>query len=420
MFRQPSPVVSLEQRAPEVIDRHSHYWRGIFVNLAANAFVVGSAVGGAWVFTSGFVAQHVAMMLPPFSFELPADSAMAAFGVLATLIVALQVGVRVPFADEVAPAAAARQLGLETLARLCGSSALAVGLAATLAQPAPWTTSDPLRYIGPAAGALLLAVFAGDAASASSARLSQAIFDVRQASLIERLITARNAIDASSSALSWKGYALQLAIGLVAIPVVVACVFLALWGLDSWPVLPSLVLGTSCSIVLGSVLLVVTLALWARRAVVESAYARTAAALCGGSVVALSFVLQPGPLPSDFRDVFWRSSVAAAVTLIWALTCVSLACRVPFTTLRGLGSACLARAFQFDIERYERAPRPVGRRTVGLVLLSIVFPPAGIVVALRERAAGSRSAAAFWVASSVLFAWVAAISVLLALNPSFA
>jgi hypothetical protein len=425
LFRPPlrssTRVVPLEQRAAEVLKHHTHYWRGILLGLAGNTILLGAVVGGFWLVTSIFIAQNQGLKLPPFRFELPADSAMAAFGILATLIVALQVGVRVPFADERVPAAAARQISLETLAQLCGAGALAVGLAATLAQPAPWSTMDPIRSFGPVAGALLLAVFAGDAASASSARLSQAISNERRSAAIKRLAAARDALETSSRAMSPKGYAIQLIVGLIAIPIVVTSLFLALWGPDLWVIVPGSMLtaGVGCAILLGSVFLVATKALWTRRALLESAYTGALVLLFGATVVVGSFALQPGPWPSDFRDVFWRTSVAAVVGTTWVMTCTSLAVRLPFSKKRGVGGAILIRTFQLEIDRHARGPRPADLGVVGLILLSIALPPLGMVLASRRRVDRSRPVAALWVASATLCAWVSTVIILLVVNPSF-
>jgi hypothetical protein len=277
----------------------------------------------------------------------------------------------------------------------------------------------PVRYVGPVAGALLLAVFARDAASASSARLGQAVSDERKAASIKRLATARDALEASSDAMSSKSYTVQLIVGVIAIPIGVTSLFLALWGPDLWMIMPAFMVAAGCSIILGSAFLLATKALWTRRAILESAYTGTLVLLCGATVIAFSFVLQPGPWPSDFRDVFRRSSVAALVGAIWAMTFASLAGRLPFSTKRGAGGALLIRTFQHEIDRHERGPRPANSGAVGLILLSIALPPFGMAIALRRRVDHPRPAAAFWVGSSMLCVWMAILVVLLAVNPSF-
>lgn len=121
-------------------------------------------------------------------FEISTGSALGALGILATIIVALQIAVRTPGddPDDAVPEQLARQRVLESLAEVAGMAAIAVAVATAIANfPVDDVVDIPAQF-GPPFGGLLLAVLAADAACASENRLDPL---VRRAS--RKIVLAR-------------------------------------------------------------------------------------------------------------------------------------------------------------------------------------------------------------------------------------
>lgn len=433
----PVPEKTIAERAAEVIEHHRLYWAALGSNVLMNAMSVLVIVGVPYaIFQStrfALIRTHGAE-LPDFRFDLSGSSALAAFAVLATLVVALQVSVRAPMPTDDVPAAEARQISLEALARLCGASAIAVGAAAAFAQlPTPGTL-DSMRFLGPIAGAILLALFAGDAASASNARLGEAMTELRAKIASDRLIAALDKIDRETRSPGWAGYVLQSAAGVLALPVLLSFGYFLLWtdnAPEVWFVFAAAALFAGLQAL--AIGLIVTIRnLWVRRDRLLAAYWACLFGACFLAVTAFAYAFQPPPVPSDARSLLGRLAVTAVVVAIWTISSVALATRLPWSRWRGPGSGILAALLRFSIRKSTRTILPsesgLPARLWVIVATSVALPPVGLFWAVRHGEGAEAGVnprhrkvrlAALWIGSGGSIAWITAVIVLIAVNPRF-
>ena len=430
------PVKSLEERAAEVIEHHRRYWATLWANLAMNLSAVAFIVGVPYVI---FEASRLALLhlngvaLPQFRFMLSGPSALAAFAILATLVVALQVSVRAPLPTDDLAAAEARQISLEALARLCGASAIAVGVSAAFGQLPMTGTLDAMRYLGPLAGAVLLALFAGDAASASNERLGAAMTVQREMIATDRLATAASKLEADTDSPQWRGYLLQTIVGLMLVPAVTVGVYFLMWPvgtLSLWFVLAAA--GFFAALEAVAIALIVTVRnLWIRNERVSAGYWAFLLGVCALTVAALAYAYQPPPLLTDARSLVWRSSVALVMVSAWTVATIALATRLPWSRHRAPGTAILMGLLRFSIRRSNRtaASKEPGlpARLWALVALCLVVPPVGFLCTMRlggtaaargNRRYGQVRQAALWIGLLGSVVWAAAVVSLVVVNPS--
>jgi hypothetical protein len=420
-------LVSLEERAAEVIEHQRLYWSKLTANLVASLSVAFFAavlpylaleVAGALSVARGGEYEWAGI-------ELSGPSALAAFAVLATLIVALQVSVRAPLPNEDIPAAAARQIALESLARLCGAAAIAVGFAAAFTYLPLSTSVDVMRFIGSIAGAFLLAFFAGDAASASSTRLGDAMAEERKRAHTARLTAAVVELDTQSDQLALRGYALQFVVVVVVVPVATVVSYFLLWDDPrvnaGFVALAAAFFATVELIAVG--LLIAARSQWIRGERLWACYWMGVFVLCGCLIGVLAFTFQPGGWPSDARSVIGRAVVTLAVLTIWIGTCVSVITHEPFSRRRGVGSVLLRWGLQRSIDSAARAtPSRLGARTSALYALCILVPPLGLIWAHRRsklRIAGhsGRSVGALFSGYGALAVWGTIVTAIFVANP---
>lgn len=404
--------------------KHDNYWRAIYANVLQTALIVVFVVGVFWVtWQITDLVLPSGSKLPAFRFDISAPSALAASGVLATLIVALQVGVRTPFSKEDLPAAAARQIGLESLASLAGAAAFTVGLAATIGQEGTWNLGDPLRYAAPLVGALLLAIFAADAASASSARLGEAIALERKKASSDRLKRAIQKLSEGASPATLKRHAIRVVASVAITPaVVVASFFSYAYGAHSVSLFTesTLYLGIlyfGISILLASTFLVASRYFWTTRRRLAAVYVALLSTSLLAAVTLVANILQPG-VPNDVRELAVRFLVTALITVPWSLACLSLGGQLPSKGGRSLGTEAVLLALKCEL-KLAMPDRDAATtvRNIGIVVSSLAVPPVGLIWAYIARRAGHGGRAAtagLWIGSIMLLFWATG---LLIVNP---
>ena len=435
LFHERSAAPTINEHAAEVIKQQKRYWAKLHLNVCLHASIVFFAIGVPLValeIVRFAIASTTHQEILHVGFALSGSMALAAFAVLATLIVAVQISVRTPAPGDDQHAADARQIILETLARLCGAGAVAVGVGASLSHLPSLTFVDSVRFLGPLAGAYLLALFAADAASASNARLGKAINDENKRLFIEILENAADRISDSTRPQSWKGNVVQLVAVLVLAPAGLVALIFLLWGeyAPGWLDFALDVGYFSAYTVLATTALVLARNQWARADWIGAVYWVGLFTLSLGAVAVMAWLVLPSIVVTDARTATGRALLSAGLAAVWYTMCATLAWRVPFSKRRGVGAAVLIRLLRRTAAKEKRDDAfSFSWRTLGVLVLCVVLPPVGIYFAYRLRAqadavspeaaaSGSQGTALLRTGYAVMFAWIAVIVLFFAFNPS--
>ncbi|RDV44172.1 hypothetical protein DOE76_14125 [Leifsonia sp. ku-ls] len=216
--------------ASEVVQAQRKYGRSLLIDVFTGALIYVGASALAWC-----VSWIAGTAKPSFSTVLRNDiapgTALGAAGVLAAVIIALQVAVRT--STRVRPHEFARARILALVARMCGVGAMGLGFATVFHRGLEIAPYDIWGTWAPLAGAMLLAMLAADASITSNDRQDSRLSDFERMATLQRRENVRDSI-AWRELPSWRRRfrALQIAIALVLAtsPGVVA----ALWLSPSW------------------------------------------------------------------------------------------------------------------------------------------------------------------------------------------
>jgi uncharacterized protein YacL len=176
-------AVERDDWAREVVQAQRKYGRALLndVLIASAIYVVGSAM--VW-----WVSSMAGSTTTPFETVVRNDispgSALAAAGVLAAVIIALQVAVRTSAPGR--PHEYARARILAVVSRICGVGAMGLGIATLFHRGLTFAPYDVWGTWAPIAGAALLAVLAADASVTSSDRQDARVSDFERAMTLRR------------------------------------------------------------------------------------------------------------------------------------------------------------------------------------------------------------------------------------------
>jgi hypothetical protein len=307
-------------------------------------------------------------------------------------------------------------------------------VAAALGHLPSLTFIDSVRFLGPLAGAYLLALFAADAASASNARLGRAIIGENRRLHVKALIEAADDVSGKTKAQRWQGYAVQLILVSIAAPAAIVAGVFAVVGdeaFSTWnfAVVTGYFAGYT---LLATVVLVLARIQWSRKDRIGASYWIALFVVSLGSVAAMAWLVQLANTPEDTRAVIQRLSITLGVTTLWFLMCASIAWRVPFSSRRGLGAAALIRILRSTARREEaQASFDIPWRRWGLLAFCVLAPPVGLYLTPRARR-GERdrhqsdgavkvgaNAALLGTGYLSLASWLVVLGVFYAINPSF-
>lgn len=222
------PTLSPESEvARTIVFESSRYWRSIVTSVAESVvwYLVALGVGRL-----AFLQMNVNV-----NAGISGSAALAALGVLGTIVVALQVAVRSspqsPTAAEGIAQLVARQRGLELFARTCAVAAVAVAGSVVIEY---WPKSEAawniLPLLGSIAGALLVAGLAADASNASTERWAGPLTEVKKAITISEHENALMRLDRASVNSSLHGALIRGISWCVGVPILTAAVLAASGG----------------------------------------------------------------------------------------------------------------------------------------------------------------------------------------------
>lgn len=176
--------------AEQIVLEHGKYWRKLTVYIGFGTVL--ASIG-----LSAFsLANLNASSILPFAIrtDISAQAALGALAVLATVIVALQIAVRVEVRRDAnvddAAKVIARQRALEFIAFVCGFAATAVGLSGTFRAIQNVNEGAILHSFAPFLGGLLLAALAADASTASDAGINNSIGKLKREQEARAIILA--------------------------------------------------------------------------------------------------------------------------------------------------------------------------------------------------------------------------------------
>ena len=225
--RRPQALPSSDSAtlADAVVREHRYFWARI-VAYVVFAVVVNAIALLSWTLWMILPSPHGAR----FNDAISGSSALAAFGILATVVVALQVTVRAPLHSLGAslPSEIARQQAFEFVAALCGAGAVAVAIA-TLNTVGWASYGDIPRFWGTIAAGLLIAALAADAAFARDSGVAENVETARKRRLREQRITALVYVDSTTDG-SPASAAMSAFTHLVGLPVLFGLGLTVPWG----------------------------------------------------------------------------------------------------------------------------------------------------------------------------------------------
>ncbi|RLP75736.1 hypothetical protein D9V32_09755 [Mycetocola tolaasinivorans] len=221
---------AVDQGTPElglaILHEQERYWRTLGRHVMGAAFPLG---GIAILMVVGELSRGSATDFT-LRFNISTGSALGALGILATIIVALQIAVRTPGQDpdDAVPEQLARQRVLESLAEVAGMAAISIAVATAISNAPLDGVIDIPSQFGPPLGGLLLAVLAADAACASENRLDPLVRGAAKRislSRVEALLKSHEDLRTPPFILRFA----QLVFVLVLVPAIVTAISIPMW-----------------------------------------------------------------------------------------------------------------------------------------------------------------------------------------------
>jgi|GEM_PF-4489846 len=393
-YREPADEYGQEQvLAPAVSEETGRYARVLMVYVA-RGLVAYSAV---WLAIAA-IAASIPGLQETLRMDISGSSALAAFAILATVVVGLQVAVRdsgrANTPDEVARTIA-RQRVLESVAAVCGMASIAVAFAAIVRYFPAASPVDIPHVIGPVAGGVLIAALAADASCVSDARWDKVL--KRERNLVARRVIERAlaALASESDPSSVRSAAIGAVIICVPVPLAVATLFVVATGWSGfWP---GIVFGGAILAFPFVLIVAARAALLTREWLAATFLVSYLAFISGITTYGIWTIVRL--LPSFNGDGHKYTSlqatgIAGLLVLVSLLLCFVSATFVPFTRKRGSGAELISWYLRKRLRRLDRDDQPRQRRSApkslaaaGYVVVAIAGP---LMLPFIIAAAGKR------------------------------
>jgi len=406
-----------------VFREERRYWVNVAIRLVVSFLVAALTVFAYWALTLTF-GRGVPIWGP---IGLDTEAATTALGLLATVVIALQVSVRTPISTENPNQALARQLALESVSNIAAAAAFGIffAVAVTLKNPNLADDAGFLSLIF--AAATVLAGLAADAGAASSIKFGSRIYKARELAehtRLRALLLARNR--SAPHPLSVSDTLRQLLL----IVVVGSAVNAALYAAILAPTVDFLVWAAIYLLCLVASILLLGLATLARALIAIGQNLFGIYVLSITSIAAITVAV--AAIGSNVRGqsgyvdwlVLCEVSLVLGVSVVQVLLWTGLIPWRQRTAIRGVGFELSTRWLASRVrathprERLQREafPKNPSPASIGVLLLSVFFGPAGALLSLTVlRLPDTNKATRFvgvlglWIGSLVSLALVAVV-----------
>lgn len=413
-----APKLEGEALAKKALLGENAYWLklGKYVLAGATAYAV-------FLFCMWAVSVNVKGGAAAFLFrnDLSSNSGLMGMAILATIIVALQIAVRNPSPFDGEDRGMGRARALEFIAAICGSAAMAIGIAVAI-RSASDGNLDPLHVLGPVVGGFLLAALAADASCGTDTILGSDLPNARTKLDIELLTDRLKNFSGEAKRPSGWTWTWQIALPIVILAGTTWIAYVRLEH-DPWLLL------TLSGITFASAVLIAVVDLYIR---VRDVFWLLLGFRILAVVLATSALIGLGStLTRSMREAGKTLGPEDAIFIIlWAIGLAMLTGFAAFastwacgsdTKQPGIARFCVQRAYRRRLAELNSvvasgtsAPQSPNRAATAAVVFAIILAPIGAVVAitLLTGQRENRKLKRLWVALGISVAIVVTLLVL--------